>query len=351
MTPTSASLAGTKPKLRVCAITPGPVFPSSRFRWQQYEPFLRDAQIEPTELHTKRGAIPPPSRVIRPAWLLANFLDARSVVRVANEFPVRFLQREMISTLCTAEVGLKSPLVFDVDDATFLNQRFGGVDRVAKRASLIVCGNEFLADHFSRFAEIKVLPTAVDTVRFSPAPLDARRRLIGWSGSSSGFQYLYQIEGALQTVLKKFPDVKLRVVADRAPRFKSLPESQVEFLVWNPATEVIHIQDLAIGIMPLNDSPWERGKCSFKMLTYMAVGVPVVVSPVGMNLQIMRQGEPGLMARNKDEWVDALSSLLTHESRSAEMGKQGRQIIETHYAAKNVGAELAAVLRQQADDR
>jgi glycosyltransferase involved in cell wall biosynthesis len=349
MMPTSASLAEARLSLRVCAITPGPSLPSSRFRWQQYEPFLRDAQIDPTELHTKRGAIPPPSRVIRPAWLLANFLDARSVVRVANEFPVRFLQREMISTLCTAEVGLKSPLVFDVDDATFLNQRFGGVDRVAKLASLIICGNAFLADHFSQFAEIKILPTAVDTVRFSPAPQSARRRVIGWSGSSSGFQYLYQIEDALRAVLNKFPDVKLRVVADQRPRFNSLPESQVEFLAWSPKTEVVHIQDLAIGIMPLADSPWERGKCSFKMLTYMAVGVPVVVSPVGMNLLIMKQGEPGLMARNTDEWVDALSSLLNDENRSAEMGKQGRQIIEAHYAAKNLGAELAAVLRQQAD--
>jgi glycosyltransferase involved in cell wall biosynthesis len=335
--------------LRVCAMTTGINSPSSRFRWRQYEPFLRSAGIEPHELSTRLGAIPPPGLRVRVPWLINNFWDAMRLARHANQYPLRFLQREMISTLSTAELTLKQPLVFDVDDAIFLNQRFGGVDRIARHASLVVCGNEFLANHFSRFARTTVLPTAVDTSRFVPISRGLRKRLIGWSGSSSGFEYLYAIEPALRAALDKLPDVKLRIVADKAPKFRSIPAAQLEYLPWHASSEVANIQELSVGIMPLSDSPWERGKCSFKMLTYMAVGVPVVVSAVGMNIQVMQQGQPGWMARNHDEWVDALVSLLSSETENVSMGDQGRRIVEAHYAASTVGARLASILKAECE--
>jgi glycosyltransferase involved in cell wall biosynthesis len=301
-----------------------------------------------TEMYAKWGAYPPRSTLMRPLWLVANLVSAAKVARDSNKYHVRFLQREMISTLCTGEFLLRNPFVFDVDDAIFLNQRFAGVERIAKRASIVICGNEFLADYFSTLAEVKILPTAVDTARYVPSNLPRSERIIGWSGSSSGFKYLYDIEPALKIILAKYPDVILKIVADKPPSFSLLPTERVIFQRWHPDTEVSAIQDLTVGIMPLTDGVWERGKCSFKMITYMAVGVPVIASAVGMNCEVMKHGVAGVLVRSLDEWVDAMSLFLLDQHKAREMGSVGRQIIENHYATKIVGPQLASILKEQA---
>jgi glycosyltransferase involved in cell wall biosynthesis len=333
--------------MRVCALTTGLNQPGSRFRWRQYVPFLERAGIKSTELYSRWGAYPPRSHALRPLWLLANSIEIPRLVSEANRCHLRFLQREMISTLCTAETFLRSPFIFDVDDAIFLNQRFSGIDRIAKRAALVICGNDFLEAYFSKLARTIVLPTAVDTARFHPGSGETGQRHIGWSGSSSGLRYLYEIEPALHAVLQRFPDVALRIIADRRPVFSLIDDSRVEFQMWSPATEVAGIQNLSVGIMPLTDGPWERGKCSFKMLTYMAVGVPVVVSAVSMNNTILRFGKAGIAVSSTDEWVDALTQILSDEAHATEMGLIGRQIVETHYAATVIGPKLASVILQQ----
>ena len=333
--------------MQVCALTTGLNQPSSRFRWRQYVPFLERAGIRSTELYTRWGAYPPRSHAMRPLWLLANSIEIPKLVREANRYQIRFLQREMISTMCSGEFFLKSPFIFDVDDAIFLDQRFKGVDRIANRATLVICGNEFLADYFGRLADTVILPTAVDTVRFHPKADMKRQRVIGWSGSSSGLCYLYSIEPALQAVLERFPDVSLRIVSDQRPAFSIVSSARVDFQYWRPETEVAAIQDLSVGIMPLSDGPWERGKCSFKMLTYMAVGIPVVVSAVAMNNTILGKGNAGIAVRTTDEWVDALTLMLTHEARAHQMGSIGREIVEANYAASIVGPKLACMLSRQ----
>lgn len=351
----SVPLTGTKSVLnvkdkflRVCAITTGVNQPGSRFRWRQYVPFLAEAGIDSTEMHTRWGAYPPDTKLLRPLWLIANSISAARVAQNSNKYHVRFIQRELISTLSTGVSLLNQPFVFDVDDAIFLTQRFSSVDRIAKHASTIICGNEFLADYFSAFGQTKVLPTAVDTTRYQPSGMPKPGRLIGWSGSSSGFKYLYGIEPALKVILNKFPDVALKVVADKPPLFSQLPKEQVRFQKWHPDTEVSAIQDLTVGLMPLTDGLWERGKCSFKMITYMAVGVPVVVSAVGMNINVLQHGQAGFLVRSNDEWVDALSSLLTDQAMAEKMGCVGRDITEKYYATKIIGPVLASILREVA---
>lgn len=335
------------PPVRACALTVGFNQPSTRFRWLQYADILLSAGVVPSQLQTRRGAFPPRSQLARPAWLLSSAVDAYGLVQKANQSDVRFLQREMISTLYTAEYFLKEPFIFDVDDAIFLSQRFSGIDRIARRASLVICGNSYLQDYFAKFSATVVLPTGVDTIRFYPSRPVNNSRTIGWSGSSSGFSYLYKIESALCTVLARHPDVTLRIVADRPPAFAQIPASRVNFIQWNAESEVATLQDLAVGIMPLADGPWEKGKCSFKMLTYMAVSVPVVVSAVGMNTEVMAHGEAGYLVRNSDEWVDALSELLSSDGTNKQMGLIGRRIIEDHFAASTVGARLAQILKDQ----
>lgn len=330
----------------MCALTTGLNQPGSRFRWRQYIPFLNRAGIDSVELYGRWGAYPPRSTAARPFWFLASTLAAANRVRSANRYQLRFLQREMISTFCTAETLLKHPFVFDIDDAVFLNQRLSGIDRIAERADLVICGNEFLAEHFSRFAKTVILPTAVDTQRFRPGSVPSQKRSIGWSGSSSGLHYVYSIEAALNTVLERFPDVTLKIVSDRPPAFSMIDGSRVEFQQWHPDTEVAALQDLSVGIMPLADGAWERGKCSFKMLTYMAVAVPVVVSAVGMNTEVLRLGRAGIAVKSIDGWVEALSVILRDDAASAEMGRVGRSTVEAHYATSIIGPRLAEILKQ-----
>jgi glycosyltransferase involved in cell wall biosynthesis len=335
--------------LHVCALTQGINVPSSRFRWRQYLPFLVEAGIHATEMSTRWGGYPPNPKILRPLWLIANSIDAVKVAQDSNNYDIIFLQREMISTLCTGELLLRKPFVFDVDDAIFLNQRYSSIDRIAKRASTIICGNDFLANYFSVFGNVKILPTSVDTQRYVPSNLLESRKIIGWSGMSCGFKYLYEIEYVLETILNKYPDVILKVIADSPPSFSRLPQEQVVFQRWHPDTEVSAIQEFTAGIMPLTDGVWEKGKCSFKMLTYMAVGVPVVVSSVGMNIDVLRhgEGEAGFLVRSHDEWIDALSCLLTDQHKALKMGEIGRRIIEKHYATNIIGSKLASILKEQ----
>lgn len=329
---------------RVCSLTTGWDQPGSRFRWRQYVPTLESRGIVSDEFHIAAGAYPPESRVARPFWLASNLVDVERLVRRANGYDLRFLQRGLISTLCTGELRLDSPLVLDVDDAIFLSQRFGAVDRIAHHADLVICGNEFLARYFSRLAATTVLPTAVDTDRFVPGTRTDAPRVIGWSGTQGNFPYLHAIEPQLAAVLDRFPDVRLRIISNKEPSFSQLDPRRVDFIAWSPEVEVPSLQDLTVGIMPLADGEWERGKCSFKMLTYMAVGIPVVVSKVGMNEEVLSHGRAGLLAASASDWIEALSEILMDGDLGAEMGRIGRGVVETHYAARVVGSRLADIL-------
>lgn len=275
---------------------------------------------------------------------------AESLARTlrSSHYDLRFLQRNLTATLCTWELLLRKPFVFDVDDAIFLGPRGASADRIARSAALTICGNNFLAEHFSRHGRVAVLPTAVDTLRFVPRAVTLpAKQVIGWSGSSSGLKYLYGIEPAILTLLLKHPDAILKVVSDKPPVFKTLPLERVVYERWSPEREVAVLQEFAVGIMPLEDDLWARGKCSFKMLTYMAVGLPVVVSPVGMNVEILAQGSCGFAAKTNDDWVDAISNLLNEPALADQMGRTGRQIIETRYARNVVAPQLAQLLREQ----
>ncbi|MBS0344089.1 MAG: glycosyltransferase family 4 protein, partial [Proteobacteria bacterium] len=265
----------------------------------------------------------------RPGWLAATSTDSLLRTLRANRGDLRFLQKSLTATLCTWEPMLRRPFIFDIDDAVFLGNRGDSSNKIAKSASVTICGNQFLAEHFSQFGEVVVLPTAVDSELFCPSNKidgNARRPVIGWSGSSSGFKYLYEIEGALQRLLALHPDATLKIVADRAPAFKRLPAARVQYEVWSERREVEALQEFTVGVMPLADDLWARGKCSFKMLTYMAVGLPVVVSPVGMNKEVLSHGSCGLAARSEDEWVDAISCLIGESSMARAMGHCGRAI-------------------------
>lgn len=336
--------------IRVLAYTGGEDVPSARFRVRQYIPALRELGVELDESPSRFGMYPPRARWARPLWGVANLGSRLLDVSASRRYDVTFLQREFLSRFLTSERFTKAPRVLDVDDAIWLLLGEKGARRIAQLCDKVLCGNAFLAEHFVRWNRNTVLlPTAVDTGRFVPAPLaEDESSVIGWSGSSGGLPFLYAIEPALSRVFELVPHARLRVVCDTPPRFRTLPKERVDFLIWTPSNEVESIQSLAIGIMPMTDDEFSRGKCSLKMLLYLACGVPAVVSPVGLNAEILSAGAGALGAVGDSDWTEALVELLRDPDARRSMGETGRRLVEERYSVRALAPVLARELTQTA---
>lgn len=337
--------------IKVAAITGGKNVPSARFRVRQLIPSLAKQDIEIHEFIPSIPRYPPAQKLLRLAWITGALTERLFVVPFTFQYDITLLQREMISTLLTLEPLTKRPRVLDVDDAIFIHR--GGVfaKKLAQISDLVICGNDFLAEVFSKWNKnVTVIPTAIDTRRFMPEKHFQNlgdRRVIGWIGTSGNFRYLYQIEDALRKVVKIMPNVTLRVIADKKPKFQGELDDKLDFVRWSPKTEVMDIQSMTVGIMPLADTDEERGKCSFKMLQYMACGIPVVVSPVGMNVQVLALGEVGIGAKSQDEWVNALLTLLSLDDKErGKIGMIGRRIVEEHFSIDVIAPRLAEQLKK-----
>ncbi|MBY0279290.1 glycosyltransferase [Candidatus Binatia bacterium] len=340
----------------MAAFTGGIHVPSARFRVRQFVAPLRAEGVDVVELPSRAGAYPPSTGRRLVTWAAWNLAARLSDVagRAARRADVTLLQREFLSTKVTLEPMTRRPRVLDVDDAIW----FWGGDAFARRLAglceRVICGNAFLAEQFASWHGcVEVLPTAVDTDRFVPAgacdraPSDERPQVLGWSGTRSTLPCLYAIERPLADVLRRYPRAILRVVCDHPPELPLLGE-RVAFVRWSPEAEVRAIQDMTIGLMPLEDSVVTRGKCSLKMLLYMACGVPVVVSPVGANRDVLACGDSGLAATTPDDWVDAIDSLLRDPDSADRCGARGRAIVEERFSVRALAPRLASLLREVA---
>jgi glycosyltransferase involved in cell wall biosynthesis len=259
---------------------------------------------------------------------------------------INLFQRELISTLATVEWMSGHPRVFDVDDAVWLSARRSQTDAIAARSDLVICGNAFLGEHYRTVSRnVVIVPTAVDVACYPILKREKRPEcVIGWSGTSAGFKYLLMIQDALRAVLHAIPKARVRVMSDRAPVLSLLPADRVDFVKWTPAREASTISGFDIGIMPLADGDWERGKCSYKMLQYMAARVPVVVSPVGMNIEVLAAGPVGLAATTEREWIDALLGLVADPTAAESMGLAGRAVVEQRYSKELIGRAVISAL-------
>ena len=332
--------------LKVAAYTSGRNIPSARFRLRQYIPALSRLGVEVREHCARFGSSPPCWKALRPLWGAAAVGDR--IVSSAGSFlaDLTLLQKEMVSTFVTAEPLTRRPRVLDVDDAIWLRRHGTAARRLAGLCELVICGNEYLADHFRNWnTNVRILPTAVDTDRYVPVsgPSSEIKR-IGWSGESSNFRYLDPILPAVLAVLEKRKDVIFRVVSEQRPRIDGIAPERIEFIRWSPENEVRVIQEMSVGIMPLHDTAWARGKCSFKLLTYMACGIPVVASPVGMNASVLAAGG-GFGPISWDEWGGALDCLLDDEAAARQMSIQGRDTVVRGYGLRALAPRLAEILR------
>lgn len=340
--------------IKVAAFTGGADVPSARFRVRQYVAMLARLGVSVDEMRCSLGKYPPQNTMLRPLWLLAALSEQALNVAKLGRYDVVLLQREMVSKLVTLERWVGRRMVLDVDDAIFLHRKGSTARRLAERAAVIVCGNSYLADNFSRWnPRVRVIPTGIDTDRYRPAEKTVSAageggEVIGWMGTSSNLPELVAIEGALADVLARFPKAKLRVISDRPPPLSRIPATQLEFVAWTKESEVRLLQEMDIGIMPLQESPWTLGKCSFKMIQYMACGLPSVVSHVGMNAEIAQMAPCTLSVRNSDEWVEALGELLRNARLRSVIGRTAREVAEKSFGVKVLAPRLAEVLRDAA---
>ena len=335
--------------IRVAAFTGGPTVPSSRFRVRQYIPFLLQHGLFIEEMESAAGMYPPQIKCLRPFWAARRLAELLPEVVRSHRFDVVLLQREMLSTFMTLEPFTKKPRILDVDDAIFL-QRGGGFARsLAKISDRIICGNAYLADWFSAWhKDITIIPTAVDTDRYMSSVREGGcgyALVIGWIGTSGNLKYVYAIEAALARVMQVYPKAKLRIVCDRIPKFSLIDANRCEFILWSESTEIENIQGMDIGIMPLEDNPWARGKCSYKMLQYMSCGLPVVVSPVGMNADVLAMGSVGFGCSTQEHWIDAFVELLGSAKMRSEMGAAGRRVAVESFSIHKIQLQLAHILK------
>lgn len=249
--------------------------------------------------------------------------------------------------------------VVDYDDALFhkydqsanpLARRLLGrkIDRIMRGAACVIAGNRYLAARADEAgaAHVEIIPTVVDDRRYAVAAPDGRQPpVIGWVGSPATEHYMLDIRPVLEQVCAR-NHARLLLVGARAETAQLFHGFTPEVTPWSETSEAATIARMDIGIMPLLDSPWERGKCGYKIIQYMACGLPVVASPVGANMDIVHDGENGLLAADDDAWRNALERLIANPGLRARMGRAGRALVESEYSLETQVPRLAGILHR-----
>ena len=245
--------------------------------------------------------------------------------------------------------------VYDFDDALFVgslsaaNRGFGGLKREAERwrahvraARLVIAGNEYLAEHARRHgARVEVVPSCIDATALTPRRHDDVEVLtVGWIGSASTTPYLRELLGVLASI--NADRVRMKLLAVGAAQLPAAP--WIEQQPWTLASEAELLARFDVGVMPLPDDPWTRGKCGYKLLQYFASGVPAVASAVGVNAALLSRGG-GCAADTPAQWRRALEEFERDTAARREAGCAGRRLAEAEYSYQRWAPELAAMLR------
>lgn len=338
--------------LRILFLTEGQTVPASRFRVEQFLPYFRRQGIH-CELRSGYGPrysqIAP--TVLGTPYKIACRMKRFAQINDAEHFDLVFAQRPALpyTGYCERLLANKNPrLILDIDDAVFVspngheNPRLAaGIRESVDAAALLICGNQYLADRLDR-GHTRVIPTVVDTTRYrppdTPSMPDDHDVVIGWMGTSSNFVSLHLVAPLLRQLLHEMHEkinLRVRIVSDQV--FPALTDvAGVEMILWNAHEELSLLQSFTIGIMPLIDNPSTRGKCGFKALQYMAVGLPVVASAVGANLELLGDSGAALLASNPLEFEQALRQLIHDPTRRCEMAAKARSWVKKHYSIQAV---------------
>jgi glycosyltransferase involved in cell wall biosynthesis len=357
--------------IKVLAMSPIPEEGAGcRFRVAQFIPTLRSEGIDVTisSFYSSEffKLVYQPGHMLRKAVMFVGLVWRRLLeLLTIRQYDLVFLYREAIPVgppiIERIIHGLGVPIVHDFDDAIFMaavsdaNRSLGFLKNPGRVATVLklsrhaTLGNEFLAQYARRHtAAVTVIPTVVDTSRFVPRPAEAPRSVpvVGWIGSPTTYRYLLGIADILRDVARRHEFV-LRVSG--AGRPVEIPGVRVEEAPWSMADEVRLFNGLDIGVYPLTDDDWARGKCGFKAIQCMACGVPVVASAVGVNREIITDGVDSFLASSRDEWIEKLGRLIRDTGLRSSMAVAGRRTIEQRYSLEVAAPQLAGVLRAAAE--
>lgn len=324
--------------IKVTALTASKIDPSSRFRIRQFVRPLKNLGVEVSE-HTpiiNRYKIEPLP------WLA---MATRIPGLVASRFSdVTWLGRELVAGRYSLEGWAGKKRVFDVDDAIWPHYPRDFSAEIVEHCDGVIAGNRFLAEHYEKLgARVWLVPTSIDTDVWQPSNKERGAKwTIGWMGSLANFMFMTPLEEPLADFLAQHRDCRLLIVSDRPPSFKKLA---CDFVPWSIENEVSLVNDMDVGLMPLDDSDAARGKCGFKMLSYMACGIPAVATPVSVNAEILLRDEVGFAAQTSNQWFEALTRLHCDRALGLRMGNAGRKLVEADYSVATNARLLADIFQ------
>lgn len=343
--------------MKLLAIVPSlyDISPGQRYRIEQWEPLLREMGVEitysPFETNELRVVLYQPGRTAEKIkQVMRSVGKRRDDLKNVHNFDAVYVFREaaLLGPAYFERQIERSgvPMIFDFDDAVFVSYKSpsngylsylkfpGKTATICRLSAHIMAGNPYLAEYslqYNKPENVTIIPTTIDTDKYhflenKPA---SDVPVIGWSGSHSTVQHLDTLRETLQD-LAKIAKFRLRVIG--TPQYE-LEGVDVEAMPWRSETETKDLEPIDIGIMPLPDDQWSKGKCGLKALQYMALGVPTICSPVGVNSDIIQDGENGFLADGKAEWIEKLKRLLDSAELRRKLGAAGRRTVEEKYSA------------------
>jgi glycosyltransferase involved in cell wall biosynthesis len=358
--------------VRILFLVPYPIdtAPSQRFRFEQYFGILKSNGYEYEvqsfiSLQNWRRFYAPKGVLQKVGILIAGFFKRILILPRVFSFDFIFIHREAtpvgppVFEWIIAKVFRKK-IIYDFDDAIWISDgraeslllqsiKFRGkVRSICRWAYKVSCGNAYLCD-FARQYNNNVVrnPTTIDTtLKHDPDLLRSsvgrpNHLVIGWTGSHSTLKYLKVIEHCLQLIQRQFQDVTFVVIADRKPDI----DLKFEFIPWNEDSEIADLLRFDIGIMPLPDDEWSKGKCGFKALQYMALKIPAVASAVGVNTHIIETDRNGILCTTEDDWLEALTVLIRNPALRLKLGEQGRKKVIGAYSVLSNKENFSGLFR------
>lgn len=356
---------------RLIVFTPKPpgMSPGQRFRLEQWAPFV--AKTDGIEMDFVPFESPgltallyrPGQRSQKAVRVMYDFFRRAAHVMAARRYDAAVIYREasLIGPAIWERVLKRAgvPFILDFDDAIWIpppKSKANGIftrlhfhektGTLCRLAAATTVGNEFLASYAREHGrDVFLLPTSIDLTNYPVQPeLPADDPfVVTWTGSSTTLYNLEEARPALERLAKR-RKIVVRIICNEPPA-RPIAGAENEFIPWQEKGEAEAIGKTHVGIMPLQDEPFMRGKCGLKGLQYMATGKPAVLSPVGMNVDLVRSGENGFLARATDEWVDILEKLAASPELRRRIGGAGRRTVETQYSGEMVARQFAEVVR------
>ncbi len=319
---------------------------SYRYRVEQFLPYWRDHNIE-----------------MQTVCISGNeYVNLLSHLFTLEQYDYVLLQKKIIPRLLINIITKQSKLIYDFDDALYSRESreleqgkatprstIKKLNHILKKSTLVFAGNQELARYSKTVSEnVHIIPTALGAQKAERAiPPQSDGITIGWIGNDVNLFYLSTIDNATLFLQQKYPSVRFSLLCGNPPQEL---KTRWDFAPWSQNTEVEWLHSIDIGIMPLTDDPWSRGKCAFKLLQYMACGKPVIASDVGTNGTAVFDSINGYLVRTTEEWIDALELLILDREKRIRMGQESLKIFTEQFERSRIQQKIADILFSRAND-